>query len=147
MWRSGSPGSIEYYGSFQSAQAASWVGWMAVIGLAIVLWAIVISLLSDLRTTIRRLAPLTVFANSEGITRSVSLIRIGVPITLGVSIGAAVGLMLCAALALTFGSSLTYIIPFFIACLAVTGLVVLFGILYSFIQAQRFLSTWKVGRW
>lgn len=147
MWRSGSPASLEYYGSFQGAQTASWVGWMAVIGLAIVLWAIVLSLLSDLRTTIRRLAPLTVFANSEGVVRSVSFIRVSVPIVLGVGIGTAVGLMLCAALTLSFKSSLTPVIPFFIACLTVTGLIVALGILYSFIQAHRLLSTWKVGRW
>ncbi|MEJ4100836.1 hypothetical protein V5S96_10785 [Corynebacterium mastitidis] len=147
MWRTWSPATSDYYGASMGARQASWVGYFGLIGLGVMLCGILVVLLSDVAVTMRRMGPLVVLSDSGAVLRGVALVRLGVPVVLGFVVGGGMALMLSSALALSFGSSLSYALPFLLLCAVVVGLGLAVAAAVSFYRARTIMKGWKVGTW
>lgn len=147
MWRTWSPATSDYYGASMGARQAAWVGYFSLVALAIMLCGIFIVLLADVSATMRRMGPLVVLSDSGRVLRGVALVRLGVPVLLGFVVGGGMALMLSSALALSFGSSASYALPFLLLCAAAVGMGLAVATAVSFFRARMMMNEWKVGTW
>lgn len=147
MWRTWSPATSDYYGASMGTRQAAWVGYFGLLALGIMLCGVFIVLLADVSATMRRMSPLVVLSDSGRVLRGVALVRLSVPVLLGFAAGGGMALMLSSALALSFGSSLSYALPFLLLCAVVVGLGLAVAAAVSFYRARTIMTGWKVGTW
>ena len=145
MWRVNEPSALFYYGTNAGVQRASWIGWLGLIGLGVLLIGVCFALVEDAAGTARRLAPLTVLSGSPGVIRRVAAIRVCVPLIIGYLIGILLSLMLGSALSLSMGAAITQLIPFALIAGLMTIVVALVGWTAAVAESRRAFSTWKVG--
>lgn len=146
MWRTWAPASSDVAGADSGVRHASWVGWLGTVALLLASTAVGMSLMEDTQLTGTRLAPLGVLAGADRLPRTVTAIRLLVPISIAFGVGALLsGLLGTVAVLSVPGTSLAETVAFIGAAGAVTAVVTGVTAGMSDRHALRALDVWKMG--
>lgn len=145
MWRTGTPGTSAFAGTTLGVRQASWVGWMGVGALGIVLIGVVMTLVGDAADTGRKLAPTTVLSRSPHVMRRVIVVRVGIPIVIGTVVGLILALMLGSALTMSVGGAVVSLVPFISVACVLAVIAMFCGWCSALLESQRMMMIWKVG--
>lgn len=145
MWRANTPATSFYVGTNLGVGHASWIGWLGLIALGGILIGTGFTLVEDMAITARKLAPLTVLSNSPQVVRSVTAIRVCVPLTVGAAIGIALSLMLGSALSMSVGGAIANLVPFILVSITLTVFVMGCAWLGALLESRRAFTQWRVG--
>lgn len=144
-WSVAIPGAGDRIGDWVWANQSRWIGWFGVIGVTILLSALWLAALDDVRRSALAVAPVGVLTARPGFYRSVAAIRVGASVVIGCLVGGTGGVLFSQPLvALGIGIS-----PPYRTIAMLCGVSVGIGVVVWAVAARtgiRAAHTWRPGK-